>query len=36
MKNLPHNLAAILPKMEIINLNGNDFDDFNDTVTVLK
>jgi hypothetical protein len=29
LKSLPLNLSAILPKMEIINLNGNDFDDFN-------
>ena len=29
LKSLPHNLSTILPKMEIINLNGNDFDDFN-------
>ena len=29
LKSLPLNLSDILPKMEIINLNGNDFDDFN-------
>ena len=29
LKSLPLNFSAILPKMEIINLNGNDFDDFN-------
>lgn len=36
IKSLPKSLAAIIPKMEILNLNGNDFDDFNETVIILK
>jgi Leucine-rich repeat (LRR) protein len=36
IKNLPINLATIIPKMEILNLNGNDFDNFNETVIILK
>jgi len=36
IKNLPVKLATIIPKMEILNLNGNDFDNFDETVIILK